>query len=102
MASLAVTDDFLARRPGDAARMVLAMNETHAALKQDVARASQVGRRVFPEREASLIAGLVERDLPFYSTAISKAFVAGMNDFARNRGVLAGNPAYADVVAFTD
>ena len=102
MASLAVTDDFLARRPGDAARMVLAMDATHAALKQDVALASQVGAKVFPEREASLIAGLVQRDLPFYSTAISKEFVAGMNAFARSRGILAGNPAYADVVAFTE
>src|SRR5204862_184908 len=83
--SLAVTDDFLARRSGDAARMVSAMDATHAALKQDVALACQIGAKVFPEREASLIASLVQRDLPFYSTAISKAFVAGMNDFARKR-----------------
>jgi hypothetical protein len=102
MASLAVTDDFLARRSGDAARMVQAMEQTHTALKRDVALASQVGRRVFPEREASLISSLVERDLPFYSTAISRPFVAGMNDFARKRGILSGNPAYADIVAFPD
>jgi NitT/TauT family transport system substrate-binding protein len=102
MASLAVTDDFLARRPGDAARMVLAMEATHAALKHDVALAEQVGRRIFPEREAALISSLVERDLPFYSTAISRRFVAGMNDFARKRGILSGNPDYTDIVAFTD
>ena len=99
MASLAVTDDFLARRPGDAARMVAAMDRTHATLKNDVALAEQVGRKVFPDREASLISTLVERDLPFYSTSISQPFVAGMNAFARKRGILSGNPAYAEVVS---
>jgi hypothetical protein len=78
------------------------MDVTHAALKQDVTLASKVGGKVFPEREASLIASLVQRDLPFYSTPISKEFVAGMNAFARNRGILAGNPEYADVVAFAE
>ncbi len=99
MASLAMTDDFLARHPDAAARLTAAMNETHAALKSDLTRAEQVGRKVFPEREASLISTLVERDLPYYSTTISPEFVAGMNDFARKRGILSGNPAYKDVVA---
>jgi NitT/TauT family transport system substrate-binding protein len=99
MASLAVTDDFLVRRPGDAVRMVAAMDRTHEALKNDVALAEQVGRKVFPEREALLISTLVERDLPFYSTSISQPFVTGMNDFARKRGILSGNPAYAEVVS---
>jgi ABC-type nitrate/sulfonate/bicarbonate transport system substrate-binding protein len=99
MASLAVTDDFLARNPGSNARMVAAMQATHAALKNDVSLATQVGRKVFPEREASLIAALIERDLPYYTTAISPDFVAGMNAFARARGILSGHPAYAEVVA---
>lgn len=99
MASLAVTDDFLARQPGASASLVAAMNDTHAALKRDIALAEQVGRKVFPEREASLIASLVERDLPYYTTSISADFVAGMNDFARKRGILSGNPAYTCVVA---
>lgn len=99
MASLAVTDDFLARHPGASASLVAAMNETHAALKRDIALAEQVGRKVFPEREAFLIASLVERDLPYYTTSISADFVTGMNDFARKRGILYGNPAYTDVVA---
>jgi NitT/TauT family transport system substrate-binding protein len=101
MASLAVTDDFLAQRPDDARRAVAAMKETHAALKQDIALATKVGREVFPEREASLIAGLIERDLPYYSTDISSEFVAAMNHFARQRGILTGDPAFADVVAAT-
>lgn len=100
MASLAVTDDFLARQhPCGSASLVAAMDETHAALKEDIALAEQVGRKVFPEREASLIATLVEHDLPYYTTTISADFVAGMNDFARKRGILSGNPTYKDVVA---
>lgn len=101
MASLAVTDDFIARRPGDAGSMLAAMNNTHAALKKDPALAEVVGRKVFPEREASLIQTLVERDLPYYSTEISSRFVADMNEFARKRGILTGSPAYEDIVAFS-
>jgi ABC-type nitrate/sulfonate/bicarbonate transport system substrate-binding protein len=99
MASLAVTDDFLARRPDDARRAVTAMEDTHAALKSDVSLAAEVGRMVFPEREASLIAALIERDLPYYSTEITPDFVAAMNEFARQRGILKGAPTFSEVVA---
>jgi NitT/TauT family transport system substrate-binding protein len=99
MASLAVTDDFLARRPDDARRAVTAMEDTHAALKSDVSLAAEVGRKVFPEREASLIAALIERDLPYYSTEITPDFVAAMNEFARQRSILKGAPTFSEVVA---
>ena len=99
MASLAVTDEFLARRPLDSARMVRAIDATHAALKRDISLAETVGRKVFPESEAKLIAGLIERDLPYYESAITPEFVAGMNAFARDVGILKGNPGFADVVA---
>lgn len=99
MASLAVTDDFLTRRPDDARRAVTAMEDTHAALKSDLSLAARVGRKVFPEREASLIAALIERDLPYYSTTITPDFVAAMNEFARQRGILKGAPTFSEVVA---
>ena len=99
MASLAVTDDFLAQRPDDARRAVAAMIDTHAALKVDVSLATQVGRKVFPDREASLIAALIERDLPYYSTEITPQFVTAMNEFARRRGILKGDPIFSEVVA---
>jgi len=99
MASLAVTDDFLAQRPDDARRAVTAMKEAHAALKKDVSLAAQVGQKVFPPREAALIATLIERDLPYYSTEITPDFVAAMNEFARRRGILKGDPGFSDVVA---
>jgi len=101
MASLAVTDNFIARRPGDAGRMRAAMGDTHAALKKNPDLAEAVGRKVFPDREASLIQTLVERDLPYYSAEISARFVAEMNEFARKRGILTGNPGYESVVAIS-
>ncbi len=99
MASLAVTDGFLAQRPDDARRAVAAMKETHAALKKDVSLAAQVGRKVFPPREAALIAALIERDLPYYSTEITPQFFAAMNEFARRRGSLKGDPIFSEVVS---
>jgi len=99
MASLAVTDRFLAERPQDGARIVAAMEATHAALKADVSQAEEVARAYFPPSEAALITPLIARDLPYYATAITPEFVAGMNAFARARGILKGDARYADVVA---
>jgi NitT/TauT family transport system substrate-binding protein len=99
MASMAVTDAFLAERSEDARKVVEAIDATHQALIKDVALAKKVGRKVFPPNEAKLIAALIERDLPFYSSAISADFVSGMNGFARNVGILQGTPDYQDVVA---
>lgn len=99
MASLAVTDRFLAEHPNHAAKMVKAMEATHAALKADVSLAEKVGRKVFPASEAALIQKLIERDLPYYSTGISPEFVDGMNEFARRVGILDTHPQYSDVVA---
>ena len=62
-------------------------------------RATEVGRKLFPASEAELIAELIRRDLPYYDASISQEFVAGMNEFARNAGILKGNPSYEQVVA---
>ena len=99
MASLATTDALIARAPTAAAGAVRALVKAHRALKQDVARATAVGRKLFPPAEAELIAELIRRDLPFYDPTISEAFVAGMNQFARDEGVLKGEVPYAQVVA---
>jgi len=99
MASMAVTGAFLAQRPDDARRIVKAIDAIHRALKRDVVLAEKVGRKLFSSNEAKLITGLIERDLPFYSTAISRDFVSGMNSFARDVGILQGTPGYQDVVA---
>ena len=64
------------------------------ALKADVGRAAEVGHKLFPADAAALIADLIRRDLPYYDAAISREFVVGMNQFARDVGILHGNPPY--------
>ncbi|MEJ2436066.1 MAG: ABC transporter substrate-binding protein, partial [Pseudolabrys sp.] len=99
MASVAAADRLRARAPETAAATVRAIAKTHAALKQDVSLATGIGRKLFPRAEAELIAGLIRRDLPYYDTAISRKFVAGMNRFARDVGILSGAVPYEQIVA---
>ncbi len=104
MASLATTDALIARDPAAAGGAVRAIVNTHAALKENLDLATQVGRKLFPAHEAELIRGLIERDLPYYDATISPEFVTGMKAFARKAGILDGDPPYEAVVAtqFTD
>jgi ABC-type nitrate/sulfonate/bicarbonate transport system substrate-binding protein len=99
MPVIVTTDRLIAREPDTAARTIKAVMATQAALKRDVGLATQVGRKLFPENEANLIAELIRRDLPFYNPAISEAFVADMTTFARAVGLLQGHPRYDQVVA---
>ena len=99
MASIATTDQLIKRSPDAAAAAVRAIVNTHAALKADPARATEVGQKLFPPSEAELIAELIRRDLPYYDASISRPFVAGMNQFSRDVGILTGDVAYEDIVA---
>jgi len=99
MASIATTDRLIAERPEAAASAVRAIVDTQKALKADHHRATEVGRKLFPPSEAELIAELIRRDLPYYDASISEDFVAGMNQFARNAGILKTRPSYESVVA---
>ena len=99
MASIAATDALIAREPDTAAACVRAIAHTHAALRADPSRATEVGRKLFPASEAALIAELIRRDLPYYDTAISRDFVSGMKRFARDVKILKGDPAYENIVA---
>jgi ABC-type nitrate/sulfonate/bicarbonate transport system substrate-binding protein len=98
-ATIAASDALIARSPHEAAAAVRAIIKTQAALKANVERAGEVGRKLFPPSEAALITELIRRDLPYYDAALSPDFVAGMTAFARGQGLLAGPVAYADVVA---
>jgi ABC-type nitrate/sulfonate/bicarbonate transport system substrate-binding protein len=104
MATLVTTDALIARDPALAEAAIRAIVDTHAALKEDLDLATQVGRRLFPDNEAGLIRGLIERDLPYYDATISPEFVTGMKTFARKAGILDGDPPYDAIVAteFTD
>ncbi|MDB5406978.1 MAG: putative ABC-type nitrate/sulfonate/bicarbonate transport system periplasmic component [Rhodospirillales bacterium] len=99
MASVATTDRLIERSPDVAAAVVRAIVKTLLALKQDVTRATEVGRKLFPPTEAELIAELIRRDLPYYDAAISETFVSGMCQFARDVGILQGQVPYEKVVA---
>ena len=99
MAAIAATDRMIRATPDMAAAAVRAIVAAHAALKEDVSRAQSVGRKLFPPSEAALIVDLIERDLPYYDAGISRAFVAGMNAFARQIGILKSEIPYERVVA---
>jgi ABC-type nitrate/sulfonate/bicarbonate transport system substrate-binding protein len=99
MASIAARDEFIAREPGTAAAVVRAIVKTQRALAVDPSLAAKAGAMLFPPSEAALIAELIRRDAPYYDASISRDFVAGMNQFGRDLGILKGSPAYEDVVA---
>src|SRR5262249_14031440 len=99
MASIATTDRLIGRSPEIAAAAVRAIVKTQAALKNDVSLATGIGRKLFPPQEAELIAELIRRDLPYYEVKITPEFVAGMNRFARDMGILKGEVPYERVVA---
>ena len=56
MASVAATDRLIDTSPATAAAAVRAIVKTQVALKDDPARAAEVGRKLFPPFEATLIA----------------------------------------------
>jgi len=87
MSALATTDRLIAQSSDAAAAAVRALVKT------------QTGRKLFPPQEAELIAELIRRDLTYYDPTISPEFVAGMNQFARDIGILKGRVPYEKVVA---
>jgi ABC-type nitrate/sulfonate/bicarbonate transport system substrate-binding protein len=99
MPVLATTDRLIERSPEIAVAALRALVATQNALKADVSRATEAGAKRFPPRETGLIAGIVERDLPFYDSAISERSVAAINDFARRLSILDEDVPYADIVA---
>jgi NitT/TauT family transport system substrate-binding protein len=99
MASLATTDRLISKEPDIAAAAVRAIVNTQATLRRDVTLASQVARKVFPAFEAELLPELIRRDLPFYDASISPEFVADMNKFLCDLGLLNRTLNYDQFVA---
>ena len=96
---LATRADIVEKEPEKAAAAVRALVKTQKALKADPKRATKVGEKWFPAFEASLIATLVERDLPYYDPAISKGTFDSMCKFVQAVGLTKGVGKYEDVVA---
>jgi len=99
MASIATTDRMVREEPEKASAAIRAVMAAQKALTADPSLATGIGKKLFPETEAALIAELIRRDLPFYSPVISEEFVRDMNQFARDMNILDGDVAYEDVVA---
>jgi ABC-type nitrate/sulfonate/bicarbonate transport system substrate-binding protein len=95
---LATTAALCERSPKTAAAARRALVAAQNALKADVSRATEVGRKRFPGREAGLIAGIVARDLPYYDATITPAQLAAVNRFAEAMSLVDGEPSYTDIV----
>ena len=96
--ALVASERFLREEPAAARAGIAAVKAAQATLRQEPARATAVGKKLFPPTEAELIAELVRRDAPFYDAGISGAAVESMNRFARELGLLSRPVKYEDVV----
>jgi ABC-type nitrate/sulfonate/bicarbonate transport system substrate-binding protein len=96
--ALVATQKLIDENPAAAAAAVRAVMGAQKALKEDPNRATEVGRKLFPPTEASLIAELIRRDLPFYDAQISRQAVDSMNRFAQDIGLLSKPVHYRQVV----
>jgi ABC-type nitrate/sulfonate/bicarbonate transport system substrate-binding protein len=99
MATIATTDALIQRSPDSVAAAVRAITEAQRTLAADTGVATDIARTLFPPEETDLIAELIRRDLPYYSTAIPEASVEGMLRFSRTMGILKKPVAYEQVVA---
>jgi NitT/TauT family transport system substrate-binding protein len=97
--ALVTTEKLIEREPQTAAAAVRALVKSHKALKEDVTRATVVGKKRFPAAEADLIAELVRRDLPYYDPTITREKVQAMNRFAQEIGLLSAPVPFEGVVA---
>jgi ABC-type nitrate/sulfonate/bicarbonate transport system substrate-binding protein len=96
--ALVTSERLILERPQAARAATRAVEAAQQILKRDPGRATEVGKKLFPATEASLIAELIRRDAPFYDPEISPRSVESMNRFAREMGLLSRTVAYEDVV----
>jgi ABC-type nitrate/sulfonate/bicarbonate transport system substrate-binding protein len=96
--ALVATEKTIREKPGSALLAIRAVMSAQDALRKNPERATEVGRKLFPPTEASLIAELIRRDAPFYDPAISPQSVEAMNCFAQDIGLLSKPVAYEQVV----
>jgi NitT/TauT family transport system substrate-binding protein len=82
-----------------AAGAIRAIVKAQKALKANPSISTEIGRRLFPADEAELIAGLIERDAPFYDAKISHDAVDGLMNFVKRYGVIKDTVPYEDLVA---
>jgi NitT/TauT family transport system substrate-binding protein len=98
-AALTTTERLIEERSQIAAGAVRAIVRAQRALEADPSLASEIGNHLFPPDEAALIAGLIERDTPFYDATISPEAVAGLNKFAQANGLITDPIPHDQLVA---
>src|SRR5262249_40480798 len=98
-AALTTTERLIAEQPQIPSGPVRAIVRAQRALTADPSIATQIGDRLFPSDEAALIAGLIERDAPFYDATISPEAIAGLTKFAQANGLIAAPIPYDRLVA---
>ena len=96
---LATRAELVEKEPEKAKGALRALIKTQKALKADPSIATKVGEKWFPPYEASLIATLIERDLPYYDPTITKETFDKMCKFVQTTGLAKGLGKYEDVVA---
>ena len=97
--ALVATEKKIKDEPDVAAAAIRAIMQAHTALREDLSRATEVGKKRFPAPEAELIAELIRRDLPYYDATITEETVTNMNRFAQDIGLLSAPAPYQNVVA---
>lgn len=97
--ALVTTEKRIRQEPETVTAAIRALMKAHKALREDVSRATEVGRKRFPAAEAELIAELIRRDLPYYDPTITEEKVNSMNRFAADIGLLSAPVTYNQVVA---
>jgi len=97
--ALTARQGLIDEHPEVAAGAVRAIVKAQKALRADPSISTEIGRRLFPADEAELIAGLIERDAPFYDAEISHDAVDGLMTFAKRTGVIKDAVLYQDLIA---
>jgi NitT/TauT family transport system substrate-binding protein len=97
--ALVTTDKNIEQEPETVKIAIRAIMKAHQALRENLSRATEVGKKRFPAGEAELIASLIARDLPYYDPTISEQTVDAMNRFAHEIGLLSKPVPYEQVVA---
>jgi len=97
--ALTTTERLIEEQPQIAAAAVRAIVKAQKALAADPSRATAIGERLFAPEAASLIAGLIARDAPFYDATISAEAVDGINKFALANGLITQPLLYDGLVA---
>jgi NitT/TauT family transport system substrate-binding protein len=98
-AALTAREFLTKEHPEVAAGAIRAIVMAQKALKENPSISTEIGQRLFPADEAQLIAGLIERDAPFYDAEISHDAVDGLVKFAKTSGLVKDAVSYEDLVA---